>query len=250
MKKDILLEDFIKTLPFGFKDTALLQKVFVHRSFLNEKESVRLAVCESYERLEFLGDAVLSSAISHMLYNRYPDMDEGGLTSLRARLVNKGTLAAIAKEMSLGGQILLGRGEKSSGGDANPTILAGTFEALIAAVYLEHGYGEVFLYIEKIFLPLMDESITEPVHFDSKPRLQELAQKVYKEAPVYRLVNEEGPPHKKIFVVDALINGNVMGTGAASSKKGAEQMAAEDALRRLSAAAAAGAGRAKAEPKE
>lgn len=235
MKKEIVLEDFKKTLPFSFRDGTLLQRVFVHRSFLNEKGSDRLTSPESNERLEFLGDAVLSNVISHLLYRKYPDMDEGELTRLRARLVNRHTLAKVAKEIGLNRFILLGKGERSGGGDENSTILSGAFEALIAAIYIDLGFTEVYSYIEKVFSPLIDSSLIEPGHFDFKPRLQELSQRIFKEAPVYTLLKEDGPPHKKRFEVAVLISGEVLGTGSAMKKKDAEQLAAGEALKRLGA---------------
>ncbi len=236
MKKEKPLEAFEGALPFKFKDAALLKKVFVHRSFLNEKEAGRLGCRESNERLEFLGDAVLSNAISHILYERYPGLQEGELTRLRARLVNRHTLAKLAREASLNEYIMLGKGERSSGGCENPTILAGVFEALIAAVYLDLGFRKAFSYIEGIFNPIIEGSLVEHGHFDFKPSLQELTQSVFKEAPVYRLVREEGPPHRKVFEVEVVIGGEVLGTGSATKKKDAEQLAAAEALKRLKGA--------------
>jgi len=233
MKKQALLDEFESTLPFRFSDRRLLEKVFVHRSFLNEKGSVALEEQESNERLEFLGDAVLSGAISHLLYDAFPQTAEGELTRLRARLVNRQTLADLAAGLRLSDYMMLGKGERRGGGQKNPMILAGVFEALLAAVYLEHGYAKVSSYIETLFRPLIDESLTEPVHFDCKPRLQELAQRVYKEPPLYRLVNEEGPPHKKVFKIEVVIAGEVLGAGVAGKKKDAEQIAAGAALKKL-----------------
>lgn len=233
MKKE-LINEFRKSLPFHFRDLDLLQKVFVHRSFLNEKSAIHLSSPESNERLEFLGDAVLSNVISHMLYDKYPGINEGELTRLRAKLVNKQTLAGIAKTLRLDEYLLLGKGEKASGGSHNPTILAGVLEALIAAVYFELGFKDVFAYIETLFSPLLDGSLAaEPGHFDFKPRLQELSQKVFKEAPIYRLVKELGPPHKKVFEVEVVISGEVLGVGSAMKKKDAEQFAAGEALKKL-----------------
>ncbi len=233
MKKEASLDDFRKSLPFDFKDAGLLQKVFVHRSFLNEKGSAALATQESNERLEFLGDAVLSNVISHLLFEEFPEIDEGELTRLRARLVNRHTLAGLAGELDLGDYMLLGKGERKHGGRQNPMILAGAFEALLAAVYIEHGFKKAASYIQTLFKPLIVESLTEPVHFDCKPRLQELAQRLFREAPAYRLVKEEGPPHRKVFKVEVVITGEVLGVGLAGRKKDAEQTAAGEALKKL-----------------
>lgn len=230
MKKEIIFEDFIRTLPFSFSDMELLKKVFVHRSFLNEKNGAGL---ESNERLEFLGDAILSNVVSHMLYKKHPGIDEGALTRMRARLVNRTALAKLARELCLDGYLLLGKGERMSGGAENPMILAGVFEALIAAVYFHHGFQAAFDYIEAVFGPLIEGPLDEPVHFDFKPRLQELSQRIFKEAPEYRLLSAEGPPHKKTFAVEVIINRKVLGAGSASKKKDAEQIAAGVALKNL-----------------
>lgn len=227
------MEEFAATLPFKFKNTRLLKTVFVHRSFLNEKEAKTLEFHESNERLEFLGDAVLGVAVSDILYVRYPKTAEGELTRMRARLVNKKTLAGLALELDLPLYLRLGKGERASGGAENPTILASTFEAFIAAIYIEFGFDSAFGYIKELFDPLINEDLAGPGHFDFKPRLQELAQRVYKEAPLYRLVSESGAPHKKTFEVEAIIGGKVLGRGSASSKKEAEQAAAEEALQNL-----------------
>jgi ribonuclease III len=223
-------EEFNRRLPFALKDKGLLRRVFVHRSFLNEKEGGSL---ESNERLEFLGDAVLSNVISHVLFEKFPEIDEGELTRLRAKLVNKRTLAELAKGLEINEFLLLGKGERSTGGRENPTILAGAFEALLAAIYIDCGFKKTFEYVESLFSPLIDDTLSEPGHFDYKPRLQELSQRVFKEAPIYRLVNEDGPPHKKIFEVEVVITGKVLGVGSASKKKDAEQYAAGEALKKL-----------------
>lgn len=230
MKITKSLDNFASTLPFTFTDRELLKKVFVHRSYLNEKEGSGL---ESNERLEFLGDSVLSTVVSHLLYERYPAVNEGALTKMRARLVNRQSLASLALKLRLDGHLLLGKGEKRTGGDANPTILAGVFEAFLAAVYFHHGFQKTFDYIEEMFSPLLASTLDEPVHFDYKPRLQELAQKLFKEAPAYALTREEGPPHKKTFDIEVTVAGKTLGKGTASKKKDAEQLAAEEALRNL-----------------
>jgi len=233
VKNEPNIEEFCRTLPFKFSDMELLRKVFVHRSYLNEKESLRLKAFESNERLEFLGDAVLSNVISHMLFTKFPDMDEGELTKIRSRLVNRHTLSGLARGLELDKYMYLGKGERTSGGALNPMILAGAFEALIAAMYFELGFRMVFSYLETVFAPLIDASVVQPGHFDFKPRLQELAQRVFKEAPRYRTVSEDGPPHKRTFVVEVTITGEVFGRGSASKKKDAEQSAAASALKEL-----------------
>ncbi len=218
------------SLPHPLKDERLIEKVFVHSSYLNESKDAGL---ESNERLEFLGDAVLSLAISRTLYEAFPGAQEGELTNMRAKLVNKTALAGLAEGLGLGGYLLLSKGERASGGAENPAILAGVFEALIGAVYLEWGTKKTFAYIKALFKPLMESVESTPGHFDFKPMLQELCQKAFKSTPAYRLVSETGPAHKKMFEVEAVIGGEVFGRGSASRKKDAEQSAAETALKRL-----------------
>lgn len=230
MKITRSLELFSSTLPFSFTDKTLLKNVFVHRSYLNEKEGSGL---ESNERLEFLGDAILSNIISHMLFRQYPNINEGDLTKMRARLVNRQALARCALKLRLDAHLLLGKGEKRAGGDENPTILAGVFEAFVAAVYFHHGFQKTFEYIEEMFIPLLEDTLDEPVHFDYKPRLQELSQKLFKEAPAYKVTREEGPPHKKTFDIEVYVAGKALGKGTASKKKDAEQLAAGEALKNL-----------------
>ena len=224
------LDEFNKKLPFPIGDEELLRKVFTHRSYLNESGEEGL---ESNERLEFLGDSVLSTVISRMLFKKFTELDEGGLTRLRARLVNTRALAEAALRMRMNEFLLLGRGEAASGGAENPTILAGTFEALLAAVYIDSGAEKSFSFIEGLFKDQIDDSLLELVHFDYKPALQELSQSAFKAAPEYRLTGESGPPHKRVFEVEVAVNGEVLGRGTAGRKKDAEQAAAEEALKRL-----------------
>jgi ribonuclease III len=235
VKREDRLKEFSARLPFEFSDTALLESVFVHASYLNERGVNERGeeLLEANERLEFLGDSVLSAVISDILYERYPNMEEGELTQLRARLVNRRTLAGIARDLELGHLVLLGRGEERSGGMENPAILANTFEALLAAVYLDRGFSAVYKYVEGVFASAIEGFHSTPGHFDFKPELQELTQRVFKESPVYRVVKEQGPPHKRTFTIEAVVTGKVMGTGSAARKKDAEQIAAREALREL-----------------
>ncbi|MBI5598479.1 MAG: ribonuclease III [Deltaproteobacteria bacterium] len=230
MKREALLKKFKEGLAFAFKDQSLAEAVFVHTSYLNEKEGRGL---RSNERLEFLGDAVLSSAVSHLLFERFPDMNEGEMTAIRARLINRRTLAMLSKELGLGPLMLLGKGERAGGGAENPTILSDAFEALIAAAYMDQGYPAVFSFVKGVFTPLMEASSIGSGHFDFKPRLQELAQRHFKEAPVYRLVKETGPAHRRLFSVEAVIAGTVLGRAAGTTKKDAEQLSARQALETL-----------------
>ncbi len=224
---------FISTLPFGFASTAVLKIAFTHKSFLNEPDALKIGALESNERLEFLGDAILSAAISETLYERFPCSDEGELTRLRARLVNRRVLAEMAKAMGLGKFLLLGKGERASNGRENTAILAGVFEAFIAAVYFERGHNLTASYIASLFSELIAQAQNGHGHFDYKPALQELVQGLYKQAPKYILVGETGASHKKTFEVEVVINGVPMGRGVAGAKKEAEQIAAKEAIAML-----------------
>ncbi len=221
---------FNATLQFPIKDAKLLERVFTHRSILNEPSPHSSVKAESNERLEFLGDSVLSTVISTLLYDRFPESDEGELTRLRARLVNGISLARIATRIKMDLYLLLGKGEATSGGSSNSTILSGALEALIGAVYIDSGFASAFTFTESLFNGLIDETLSEPVHFDYKPRLQELAQTLYKEPPTYRLLNESGPAHDRLFEVEVIVGVTVRGTGTAKKKKEAEQIAAREAL--------------------
>ena len=223
------LRAFNASLPSPIGDEALLVKVFTHRSAVNEYKGLS----ESNERLEFLGDAVLSGVISHILYREYPEIDEGTLTDFRARLVNRGALAEVAETLKLGDYLILGKGEERGGGRASQTILSCTVEALIGAIYLDGGYDRVSDFISKLTSPLIKDLDTGTVHFDYKPRLQKLCQSVFKCEPVYEVVRESGPPHDMTFEVDVTVEGRRLGTGRGQKKKEGEQEAARRALERL-----------------
>ncbi|MFQ5465976.1 MAG: ribonuclease III [Thermodesulfobacteriota bacterium] len=230
MAVDIDIDEFRKRLPFPFEDRELLKKVFVHRSYLNEKGGRGL---ESNERLEFLGDSVLGTVISDVLFKKFPEVPEGELTHLRAKLVNRRTLAGLAAELELGAFLFLGRGERISGGGANTANLAGVFEALLGAVFMERGFPEVYSYVEGLYAPIIEELLHQPGHFGYKPALQKLCQQLYRENPQYRLTGSDGPPHRKTFEVEVYVRGELYGKGAASRKKDAEQEAAGQALKRF-----------------
>lgn len=212
------------------KDKMLGRTIFVHSSYLNEREAAVNGVKASNERLEFVGDSILATAISLMLYDAHPEMNEGELTRLRSKLVNTEALAELATSLGLGERLLLGRGEQVSGGAKNPTILAGVFEAYIAAIGIEHGFQRVHEYIKELFGPLLAGIAGSPGHFDYKPQLQELTQRLFKCSPTYRVKLESGEPHKKSFEVEAIVNNVAYGAGTGATKKKAEQMAAKNAI--------------------
>ncbi len=232
MNREAKIREFQKTISYTFRDKRLLEEVFVHRSFLNEKAGRGL---RSNERLEFLGDAVLSTAISHILTERFPDMDEGGLSRFRARLVSEKTLSLLAKDMGLGRYMLLGKGESLQWGSGKQSILADVSEALIAAIYLDGGFKKAFMFISERVDAMIDYLSEKEVGIDYKTALQEYTQKAYKIVPKYKVVDESGPDHKRVFHVDVMIRGDKLGTGKGWSKKEAQQQAARVALEKLKA---------------
>lgn len=214
-------------LGYRFRDTALLQQAFQHASYVNENVDDKL---EDNERLEFLGDAVLDLAISHLLMDRFPDADEGALSRFRSVLVDEQGLCIVASHLNLGDYVLLGKGEKQSKGRKKPSILANTVEALLGAMYLDGGYDAAFQVVRDVFsIPLERIDTPEMVH-DFKSRLQEFTQKMNRMMPRYRLVDEKGPPHERRFVVEIAYNGRILARGEGRSKKEAEQRAAREAL--------------------
>jgi len=214
-------------LGYRFKDTSLLQQAFQHASYVNENVADKL---EDNERLEFLGDAVLDLAISHLLMDRFPDADEGTLSRFRSMLVDEQGLCTVASRLSLGDYVLLGKGEEQTEGRKKPSILANTVEALLGAMSLDGGYEPALQVVQGIFsMPLERINTPEMVH-DFKSRLQEFTQKMNRMMPRYRLVDEKGPPHDRRFVVEIAYNGRVLARGEGRSKKEAEQHAAREAL--------------------
>lgn len=224
------IPSFNLKLTHPVNDPELIKRVFVHRSFLNEAEGAGLA---SNERLEFLGDAILSVVVSRMLFDRFPEASEGEMTRMRARLVNKRMLADMALKLKMDEGLLLGKGEANTGGGANPSILAGALEALFAAVCIDRGMESAFALIDALFSPLMESARSAESPFDYKPLLQEYTQRVMRRAPVYTQTRESGPAHKKVFDIEVSVNNEVLGRGSAPKKKEAEQEAAKEALETL-----------------
>lgn len=226
------LRDFEQHLSCRFKDISLLDNALTHRSFVNEKAGID---CRDNERLEFLGDAVLGLCISDMLMQEFPDYTEGQLSKLRASVVNEQSLAELAGRFSVGDYLLLGKGEEISGGREKNSLLANTFEAIIAAIYLDCGFNETLLIVRRLFSPLIEEGAQELIYRDYKTIVQELAQNRFRETPHYTLIGEYGPDHDKIFEMELTLGGIIATIGLGKSKKEAEQAAAKKALEMLEA---------------
>ena len=224
MKDFSLLE---KKLGIKFKNKDLLKQAFVHRSYLNENPGLGL---EQNERLEFLGDAVLELIITEYLYKKYTEKAEGELTNWRASLVNAKMLALVAEELGFNDFLLLSRGESKEIGKARQYILANTFEAFIGAAYLDSGYEIVEGFIEKYLLVKLPNIIQNKLYKDSKSHFQEEAQEWDGVTPIYKVIKEWGPDHKKKFTVGVFLNENLIAEGEGYSKQEAEEEAAKEAL--------------------
>jgi ribonuclease-3 len=218
-------------LGVPFADLSLLQRALTHRSYLNEHPEHAL---EDNERLEFLGDAVLDFITGAWLYHRFPEMDEGRLTRLRAGLVRTETLAEFAEQFGLGEALLLGRGEDESGGRTRRKNLCGSFEAVIGALYLDKGMDAAQQFVEPL-LNLALGSLLQSSDKDAKSRFQEWSQATFGLTPVYRTVASRGPDHAKEFVVAAMVGLTEVGRGNGNSKQAAAQMAAQRALEAIEA---------------
>lgn len=219
----------LEQLNITFKDLSLLNQAFIHRSYLNE---VRAGI-SSNERLEFLGDSVLSLIISSILYNQRGKDNEGDLTNLRAYIVKTKSLAQAASDLNLGKYLKLSKGEDSGGGRQNPQLLANTYEALLGAVFLDQGLEAAKKVLEKTLLPLFDKEIKGGPPKDAKSQLQEVVQERLKQSPYYKTLSTRGPDHAKQFLIGVFIGGKETGQGSGSSKQEAEEKAAQDALSHL-----------------
>jgi ribonuclease-3 len=221
------MTDFERKIGYIFKNRALLAEALTHSSFTEGKTRV----CN--ERLEFLGDSVLSLVVSEYLFGLLVEIPEGQLTKLRAGLVCEQSLYGFAKEISLGGELYLGKGEEQSGGRERRSILADAFEALIAAIYLDGGLEAASSFVTG-FLPAKAELTSgKPLLRDYKTALQEIIQQNPDDKLTYSLDSESGEAHKKTFTASVLLNGRRLGTGSGRSKKEAEQNAAAEALEKL-----------------
>jgi ribonuclease-3 len=221
---DLARQKLEKILGIHFKNTALLDEALTHKSYAMEAGGN----IPFNERLEFLGDSVLSAAVAHYLFDRYPDVDEGRLSQLKSMLVSRPSLTLWGRDISLGQYLRLSEGEHLAGGRDRNSIVGNAMEAVLGAMYLEAGFEPTQKFIHKL-LSKRKRLVTA----DHKSRLQEWAQKKYKVPPDYRVKRSYGPDHAKTFDVEVLIGGELLGEGSGKSKKEAEQGAARDALRKM-----------------
>lgn len=213
-------------IGYHFKDKRYLIHAFTHSSYANEKTDYQ----ENYERLEFLGDAVLELIISDYLFEAYPKKNEGELTKYRSSLVCEHTLSMCARDISLGEYLLLSRGEMATGGNDRNSILCDIFESLLGAIYLDGGFEPAKEYVHKY---LLNDVEAKTLFYDAKTILQEIVQASSKKFLEYKLIKESGPDHCKEFTVAANIDNEQISTGVGRTKKSAEQMAAYKAILKL-----------------
>lgn len=229
------MEDLLaleERLGVEFTDYGLLRRALTHRSYLNENPGAAL---KDNERLEFLGDAVLDFIVGAYLYQRFPEMDEGGLTALRAALVRTRTLAEFALQLGIGDCLWLGLGEEESGGRERVPTLCAAFEAVVGAIYMDQGLDAVQPLVERLAEPALQRIMEESLHKDAKSEFQIWAQANFNITPHYKVVSEEGPDHDKTFTVEAHVGPEVWGVGTGQSKQAAAQAAANVALVRAEA---------------
>ena len=216
-----------KKLNYTFRDRGLLSEALSHSSYANEHRSAGL---KSNERLEFLGDSVLGFVTAEFLFAQHPDLPEGDLTRIRAALVCEQSLFEVAQKLDLGRYLKLGRGEEAGGGRKRISILADATEAVFAAVYLDGGIGAASQLIHRVLLDAEREEAVEERRRDYKTALQELVQRTPGRAITYQLVEETGPDHCRVFVMEVSVDGQAAGRGEGRSKKEAEQAAARAAM--------------------
>ena len=226
--------DLINKLPILFSslgidtiETELITESLTHRSFINEHRDLK-----HNERLEFLGDAVLELITTQFLFNKYPEKNEGFLTSLRSALVKTTNLASESTRLKIGSFILMSSGEESTGGREREYILANTIEAIIGAIYISKGYSYVYEFVVKNICYKVETILSEQSHIDAKSRLQEIAQEEFKITPSYTMVDSFGSDHDKTFVMAVIIGTKSFGEATGKSKQEAEQNAAEVALKK------------------
>ena len=220
-------------LGYTFKNKAFLQEALTHSSYSNELKAKK-QLCRCNERLEFLGDAVLSAVVGEYLFGVFPDMPEGELSTMRAALVQSQALASYSRSFGVGDFLYLGHGEEKNNGRNRQSTLENAFEAIVAAIYLDAG-DNGFDEVKRLVLPIIKAQLSDSNfalnHTDAKTELQQLIQQADGDFLEYKVVSESGPDHDKTFSVVAMLNSNVIGTGEGRSKREAEQSAAREALK-------------------
>ena len=223
-----MIKDLENAIGYRFQNIQLLQNALTHSSYANERWHNSLL---SNERLEFLGDSVLGMLVAEYLFRTFPDRPEGELTRMRADMVCEQTLAAAANKIGIGEHLLLGHGEEQGGGRSRNSILADAMESVIAACFLDGGIAAALKVVQQFIL--VEVPVTKLHNVDYKTKLQELVQQKKNQNLTYVLAGESGPDHDKVFCVEVLLNNVPIGTGTGSSKKRAEQSAAQSALKAL-----------------
>ncbi len=235
-KTESRTKEFQKKIGISFKNEALLETAFTHRSFLNEarasKQESRPGAGVHNERLEFLGDSVLGLVVTDFLSEKFSQADEGKLSKMRSTLVKEDTLAQLARSIKLGDFLLLGKGEENTQGRSKDSILASCYEAVLGAIYLDGGLSAVFTTAHAHFDSLLNDESLLSLQQDTKTLLQEYCQACYRKSPSYKVVSEEGPDHEKLFEVMVSID-EMSRYGKCRNKKEAEQAAARFLLESL-----------------
>jgi len=225
------LNDLSKKIKLNFKNKDLLVNAFIHRSYLNEHKNFYLP---SNERLEFLGDSVLSLITSVYLFKKFPYLKEGDYTEIKSAIVKTESLAASASILGVNEYLMLSKGEEKSGGRNNKNILADCFEALIGAIFLDSNFEKAYEFVcQFLFKDKLDDIVKNKQYLPSKSQLQEIIQAKYKTTPQYKVLEQSGPEHKRTFKVGVFFAGKKLGIGTASSKKEAEEEAAKKAFENL-----------------
>ncbi len=220
-----------QVIQLHFTNQDLIKNALVHRSYHNENKHFPLP---SNEKLEFLGDSVLSLVTSAHLYNKYQDYNEGDYTDIKAAIVNTKSLFEAASAIALGDYLYLSKGEQDNNGRENMSILADAFEAVIGAIYLEFGFDEAYAFIQKfLFDKTLDNIIQNKLYLPAKNLLQEYYQEHFKRLPEYVVMDETGPEHDKVYQCGVYDDGKLLATGTGKSKKQAEESAAREALHKL-----------------
>jgi ribonuclease-3 len=225
------VERFQHLLNYTFKDPAILLQALTHTSYGHEQFPNKPVSHKDNERLEFLGDAILDAVVSDLLQENFAQANEGQLSKMRAAAVNEKTLAEIGKKIEIDQWVRLGKGESLSGGNQKPSILASTFEALVAAIYLDGGFNAAYDVIKTLFNPMFSDQKSLLTSTDHKTLLQEKVQGKHKITPTYHMIDAKGPDHAKTFSVEVRMNGAALAQAEGPSKKEAEQNAAKAAMK-------------------